>query len=70
MENRNTDTITTVVGGLAAVCTGVLGATATGLVVLSAPVTGAFVLVGTISGVIFSFFTNKPNPFVNPIKKP
>lgn len=65
----NSDKVTTMAGATAAVCTGVLGAAATGLVVITAPVTSALVIVGTISGVIFSFFTNKPNPFVNPLVK-
>lgn len=67
MMNMNTDKLTTIAGGVAVVCTGVLGS---GLIVAGTAIYTATVAIGTVSGLVFAFFTNKPNPFQNPNKKP
>jgi hypothetical protein len=56
----NTDKLTTFAGGVAVVCTGIIGA---GVLVPASALYVAVVAIGTISGGIFAWFTNKPNPF-------
>jgi hypothetical protein len=60
------DKITTIAGGTAAVCTGLLFS---GILVPATAVYIATVGIGTIAGGIFAFFTNKPSPFVKPEDK-